>query len=44
MIIGGVAADVASARQWVREFATAMSMSDMLVDFDTVVARSKSTR
>ena len=37
-------ADVASARQWVREFATAMSMSDMLVDFDTVVARSKSTR
>jgi hypothetical protein len=37
-------ADVASARQWVREFATAMSMSDMLVDFDSVVARSKSTR
>jgi hypothetical protein len=28
----------------VREFATAMSMSDMLDDFDKVVARSKSTR
>ena len=37
-------ADVASVRQWVREFATAMSMADMLVDFDNVVARSKSTR
>lgn len=37
-------ADVASVRQWVGEFATAMSMSDMLADFDTVVARSKSLR
>ena len=37
-------ADVVAVRQWVREFATAMSMSDMLDDFDKVVARSKSTR
>jgi hypothetical protein len=37
-------ADVVAVRQWVREFATAMSMSDMLDDFDRVVARSKSTR
>ncbi len=35
-------ADVAEVRQWVREFATAMTMSDMLDDFDQVVARSKS--
>jgi uncharacterized protein (DUF2336 family) len=37
-------ADLVAVRQWVREFATAMSMSDMLDDFDKVVARSKSTR
>ena len=37
-------ADVSAVRQWVREFATAMSMSDMLDDFDKVVARSKSRR
>ena len=37
-------ADVVAVRQWVREFATAMSMSDMLDDFDKVVARSKSGR
>jgi hypothetical protein len=37
-------ADVAAVRQWVREFATAMTMSDMLDDFDKVVARSKSRR
>ena len=37
-------ADIAAVRQWVREFATAMSMSDMLDDFDKVVARSKSSR
>jgi hypothetical protein len=37
-------ADVVAARRWVREFATAMSMSDMLDDFDKVVARSKSAR
>ena len=37
-------ADLVVVRQWVREFATAMSMSDMLDDFDNVVARSKSTR
>jgi hypothetical protein len=35
-------ADVASVRQWVSEFATAMSTSDMLDDFDKLVARSKS--
>lgn len=34
-------ADVATVRQWVSEFATAMSMSDMLDDFDKLVARSK---
>ena len=37
-------ADIAAVRQWVLEFATAMSMSDMLDDFDKVVARSKSRR
>jgi len=37
-------ADIVAVRQWVREFATAMSMSDMLDDFDKVVARSKSRR
>jgi hypothetical protein len=37
-------ADLVAVRQWVREFATAMSMSDMLDDFDKVVERSKSTR
>jgi Nucleotidyl transferase of unknown function (DUF2204) len=34
--------DLVTVRRWVREFATAMSMSDMLDDFDRVVARSKS--
>lgn len=34
-------ADVATVRQWVSEFATAMSMSDMLDDFDKLMARSK---
>ncbi len=34
--------DLAAVRQWVSEFATAMSMSDMLEDFDKLVARSKS--
>jgi len=37
-------ADVATVRQSIREFATAMSMSDMLDDFDNLVARSKSRR
>jgi hypothetical protein len=35
-------ADIATVRQWVSEFATAMSTSDMLEDFDKLVARSKS--
>jgi hypothetical protein len=35
-------ADVATVRQWVSEFATALSTSDMLEDFDNVVSRSKS--
>ena len=35
-------ADVATVRQWVSEFATAMSMSDMLDDFDKLVALRKS--
>ena len=34
-------ADVVAVRQWVREFATAMSMSRMLDDFDKVVGASK---
>ena len=37
-------ADLVAVRQWVREFATAMSMSELLDDFDNVVARSKSRR
>jgi len=36
-------ADVTAVRRWVSEFATAMSMSDMLKDFDHLVARRKST-
>jgi hypothetical protein len=35
-------ADVATVRQWVSEFATAMSTSDMLEEFDKLVALSKS--
>jgi hypothetical protein len=35
-------ADVATVRQWVSEFATATSTSDMLDDFDKLVVRSKS--
>ena len=35
-------ADVGTVRQWVSEFATAMSMSDMLDDFDKLVALRKS--
>jgi len=35
-------ADVGTVRQWVSEFATAMGTSDMLDDFDKLVARSKS--
>jgi len=34
-------ADLITVRQWVREFATAMSTSDMLEDFDKLIARSK---
>jgi hypothetical protein len=36
-------ADIATVRQKISEFATALSMSDMLDDFDELVARSKST-
>jgi len=32
-------ADIAEARRWVMEFATAMSMSDMLEEFDKLVAQ-----
>ena len=32
-------ADIACVRKWVSEFATAMSMSEMLEDFDRMVAR-----
>lgn len=31
--------DVAEARSWIREFATAMSMSDMLEEFDRLLAQ-----
>ena len=34
--------DVATVRQWVSEFAADMSMSDMLDDFDKLLARRKS--
>jgi hypothetical protein len=34
-------ADVVTVRKWVSEFAAAMSMPDMLEDFDKLVARSK---
>jgi hypothetical protein len=32
-------ADISEARRWIREFATAMSMSDMLEEFDNLVAQ-----
>lgn len=32
-------ADVAEARRWIREFALAMSMSDMLEEFDRLVVQ-----
>lgn len=35
-------ADLATVRRWVSEFASAISASDMLDDFDKLVARSKS--
>ncbi len=35
-------ADLVAVRQWVSEFATALSVSDMLDEFDKLVARSKS--
>jgi predicted nucleotidyltransferase len=35
-------ADVEAARRWVREFATAMSMPDMLEEFDALLARRAS--
>ncbi|MGH9561049.1 MAG: nucleotidyltransferase [Terracidiphilus sp.] len=37
-------ADVELVRRWVREFATAMSMPDMLEEFDTLVAGRTSRR
>ncbi len=37
-------ADIFAVRRWVREFATAMSMPDMLDDFDKTVARSTTKR
>jgi hypothetical protein len=35
-------ADTDFVRQWVREFATAMSMSDILEDFEKLLARHRS--
>jgi hypothetical protein len=37
-------ADIDAARRWVREFATAMSMSDMLDEFDKLVAQRTAKR
>jgi Nucleotidyl transferase of unknown function (DUF2204) len=34
-------ADLNTVRQWVREFATAMTMPDLLEDFEKIVARRK---
>lgn len=34
-------ADTASARRWIREFATATGMSDMLAEFDELIAQTK---
>ena len=34
-------ADIAVARQWIQEFATAMTMPGMLEEFDKLVARRK---
>jgi hypothetical protein len=31
-------ADISEARRWVREFSTAMSMSDILQEFDALLA------
>jgi hypothetical protein len=36
-----VPASLLTARQWVKEFATAMSMPDLLDDFEKIVARRK---
>jgi hypothetical protein len=37
-------ADIAAARRWIREFATAMSMPDMLSDFDALLAQRPAAR
>jgi hypothetical protein len=34
-------ADLSIVRQWVREFATAMTTPDLLEDFEKIVARRK---
>jgi hypothetical protein len=34
-------ADVAAVRKWVREFATAASMPDLLSEFDALVAQRR---
>ena len=41
LLVAHPEADLMGVRRWVGEFATAMTMPDMLDDFDTVVARSK---
>ena len=37
-------ADVAAARRWVREFATAMSMADILDEFDKLLSQREEQR
>jgi hypothetical protein len=37
-------ADIAAARRWILEFATAMSMPDMLDDFDALLAQRPAAR
>ena len=34
-------ADIHVARQWIREFSTVMTMPDMLIEFDKLVARTR---
>ena len=42
LLVAHPEADVASGRRWVREFAIAMSMPDILEEFDTLLARRAS--
>jgi len=41
LLVAHPKADVVRVRHWVREFATAAAMPDMLEDFDKVLARQR---